>query len=261
MRCRILAIFLLLCGIAGAVEPSVVRSREKAGDYTSAFELCKKAPDEAFSAYFIGDYLFHGRKGIVQNPISGRKSYLKAIPGLTVLAKEGNADVQYYLGRCYEYGKNDNISAREWYIKAADNGNSDAMIKAAMFIAKRRGGGKRNPQLVMEYIRKAIAAGNADGKALLASYYLEGRKDIKKGIQLSKEASDAGSPLGQMLMGGIYMIGMGNIEKDELKAIELFQSSSDQGNSLCLGMLFQLKKKQKVKREQINKSKLTGGAK
>ena len=261
MRCRILAIFLLLCGIAGEAEQSAIQSYEKSGDYAAAFELCMKTPDEAFSAYFIGDYLFHGRKGIVQNQISGRKSYLKAIPGLTVLAKEGNADAQYYLGRCYEYGKNDNISAREWYIKAADNGNSDAMIKAAMFIAKRRGGGKRNPQLVMEYIRKAIAAGNADGKALLASYYLEGRKDIKKGIQLSKEASDAGSPLRQMLMGGIYMIGMGNIEKDELKAIELFQSSSDQGNSLCLGMLFQLKKKQKVKREQINKSKLTGGAK
>ena len=111
MRCRFVSVFLSLCGIAGAVEPSVVRSREKAGDYTSAFELCKKAPDETFSAYFIGDYLFHGRKGIVQNQISGRKSYLKAIPGLTVLAKEGNADAQYYLGRCYEYGKNDNISA------------------------------------------------------------------------------------------------------------------------------------------------------
>ena len=111
MRCRILAIFLLLCGIACEAEQSAIQSYEKSGDYAAAFELCMKTPDEAFSAYFIGDYLFHGRKGIVQNPISGRKSYLKAIPGLTVLAKEGNADVQYYLGRCYEYGKNDNISA------------------------------------------------------------------------------------------------------------------------------------------------------
>ncbi|MBO4630437.1 MAG: sel1 repeat family protein, partial [Lentisphaeria bacterium] len=113
-------------------------------------------------------------------------------PRTDSFSQGGNADAQYYLGRCCEYGKNDNISAREWYIKAADNGNSDAMIKAAMFIAKRRGGGKKNPQMVMGYIQKAIAAGNADGKALLASYYLEGRKDIKKGIQLSKEASDAG---------------------------------------------------------------------
>ena len=111
MRCRILAIFLLLCGIACEAEQSAIQSYEKSGDYAAAFELCMKTPDEAFSAYFIGDYLFHGRKGIVQNPISGRKSYLKAIPGLTVLAKEGNADAQYYLGRCYEYGKNDNISA------------------------------------------------------------------------------------------------------------------------------------------------------
>ena len=89
MRCQILTIFLSLCGIAGGVEPSVVRSREKAGDYAAALELCMNTPDETFSAYFIGDYLFHGRKGIVQNQISGRKSYLKAIPGLTALAKEG----------------------------------------------------------------------------------------------------------------------------------------------------------------------------
>lgn len=49
MRCRFVSVFLSLCGIAGAVEPSVVRSREKAGDYAAAFELCMKTPDEAFS--------------------------------------------------------------------------------------------------------------------------------------------------------------------------------------------------------------------
>ena len=57
MRCRILAIFLLLCGIAGEAEQSAIQSYEKSGDYAAAFELCMKTPDEAFSAYFIGDYL------------------------------------------------------------------------------------------------------------------------------------------------------------------------------------------------------------
>lgn len=47
MRCRILAIFLLLCGIAGEAEQSAIQSYEKSGDYAAAFELCMKTPDEA----------------------------------------------------------------------------------------------------------------------------------------------------------------------------------------------------------------------
>jgi TPR repeat protein len=228
---------------AYGLEIAQVRKFEQVGRYTGVLELCKKTPEDAFSMYFISDYLYHGRKGIKQNQALGRESYQKAIPELTDLAEKGNIDAQYYLGRCYEYGENDSKSARKWYIKAADNGNSDAMITAAMFIAKRRGGGKTDPQAVMTYIQKAITAGNPDGKALLASFHLEGRKDIEKGIILAKEAAEQKSPLGQMILGGIYLRGIGTVKRDEEKALEFFQQSSDQGNSAVNEVLEQLKKK------------------
>ncbi|MBS1372262.1 MAG: sel1 repeat family protein [Lentisphaeria bacterium] len=163
---------------------------------------------------------------------------------MIVLADKENVNAQYCLGRCYEYGRNNLKQARQWYIKAAENGNSDAMIKAAMFIAKRRGGGEKNPQMVMEYIQKAIAAGNPDGKALLASFYLEGRKDIEKGIMLAKESAELKSPLGQMISGEIYFRGAGSVKRDENKALEFFQLSSDQGNSMVNEVLEKMKKKQ-----------------
>lgn len=246
MRTLLLISSVFVLFSANGVEIPYVHVLEQSGNYPDAFELCKKTPDDVFSLYFIGDYLYHGRKGVNQNQVLGRASYQKAIPLLLPLANSGDVNAQYYLGRCYEYGNNDNTSARIWYIKAADNGNSDAMVKAAMFIAKRKGGGEKDPKRVMSYIQKAISAGNPDGKALLASYYLEGRKDIEKGIQLAKEASEAGSALGQMLLGGIYMQGMGSIAKDESKAIALLQASSDQGNSLVSEILEKIKNKQKT---------------
>ena len=39
MRCRFVSVFLSLCGIAGAVEPSVVRSREKVDAPTPSFHV------------------------------------------------------------------------------------------------------------------------------------------------------------------------------------------------------------------------------
>jgi sel1 repeat len=247
MRTLLLVSSFFVLFSANGVEIPYVHVLEQSGNYPDAFELCKKTPDDVFSLYFIGDYLYHGRKGINQAPMHGRESYRRAIPELAVLAKAGNVDAQYFLGRCYEYGQNNFKLAREWYIKAADNGNSDAMVKAAMFIAKRKGGGKKEPARVMTYIQKAIRSGNPDGKALLASFYLEDRKDIEKGIKLAKEASDAGSPLGQMILGSLYLQGIGSISKDEQKAIELFQLSSDQGNSMINDFLRQIKSKNKSK--------------
>lgn len=241
-----------------ALDISQIKNLEHNKNYFQVLKLSEENLNQVYSLFILADYLFHGRKDIAQAQAKGKEYYQKAIPLLLLLANDGNADAQYYLGRCYEYGNNDNTSARKWYIKAADNGNSDAMVKAAMFIAKRKGGGEKDPARVMQYIQKAIVTGNYDGTALLSSYYLEGRKDIKKGIQLAKEASDAGSPLGQMLMGSIYMQGMGTIARDENKAIELLQASSDQGNSMVNEMLAQLKNKKQTKQVsagQENKSK------
>ncbi|MDD2478965.1 MAG: tetratricopeptide repeat protein [Victivallaceae bacterium] len=231
------------CFFTYGMDLSEIQALDQLAHYARALELCKKTPSDAFSLYFIGDYLYHGRKGINRDQNLGREFYRKAIPVLSAFAENGNILAQYYLARCHEYGDSNLKLAREWYLKAAESGNSKAMCKAAMFVAKRKGGGEKNPDKVMGYINKAIEAGEPDGKALLASYYLESRKNIEKGIQLAKEAAAAGSPLGQMIVGGIYSMGMGSVVKDEGKAIEFLKASSDQGNSMANEVLSQLKEK------------------
>lgn len=198
---------------------------------------------EKYAMYYLGDFLYNGRKGIVQNQRKGREYYKKAINTLLHLAENNDNIAQYHLGRCYEYGKNNSKKAREWYIKSADNGNSNAMVKAAMFIAKRKGGGKKDDNKVMFYIKKSIKLKNPDGIALMASFYIEGRKDTEKGIKLAQEAVKMNSSLGQMILGAVYLHGMGSIKKDELKAMKLFQLSLDQGNSLVNNTLIKLKSK------------------
>jgi TPR repeat protein len=51
-----------------------------------------------------GDYLYHGRKGIQANKDRGMELYKKALELLVVDAKAGNADAQYWVARCQEYG-------------------------------------------------------------------------------------------------------------------------------------------------------------
>ncbi|MBQ6973080.1 MAG: sel1 repeat family protein [Synergistaceae bacterium] len=58
-----------------------------------------------------------------------RKDYAKAAEIFTLAAEEGHPQSQYMIGRMYEHGQgvSKNIdTAREWYTKAADNGESRA---------------------------------------------------------------------------------------------------------------------------------------
>ena len=57
------------------------------------------------------------------------KNYIEAIKYFQKAAEKGNANAQYNLGSCYEYGKGvsvDYTEAVKWYRKAAEQGDEDA---------------------------------------------------------------------------------------------------------------------------------------
>jgi TPR repeat protein len=67
-------------------------------------------------------WLYEYSRGVAQDYDKAREWYQKA-------ADAGNAEAMYYLGGLYEYGKGfaqDYDKAREWYQKAANGGNRDA---------------------------------------------------------------------------------------------------------------------------------------
>lgn len=65
-----------------------------------------------------------------------------AFLGLLDLAKAGNPEAQYELGGFYHYGRvgaADFTKARTWYLRAANQGNADAMIGLAVMDGRGQG--------------------------------------------------------------------------------------------------------------------------
>jgi TPR repeat protein len=57
---------------------------------------------------------------------------VKVLPALRTKAENGDVATQYKLGRMYEYGEGvnqDNLEARKWYGKAADQGHQGASFQ------------------------------------------------------------------------------------------------------------------------------------
>ena len=75
--------------------------------------------------YYIGRCYYYGQG-------FPKPDFQQAALWLEKAAKQGYADAQYQLGICYEKGqgvKQDPTIAREWYEKAAENGNNKAKQK------------------------------------------------------------------------------------------------------------------------------------
>ena len=179
MKSRTNLFRLLICGALSAdlpvtafsINTTSIHQLESKGLYSKALISCS-SDDSAMALCIQGDYLYHGRKGIQANKDRGMELYKKALELLVVDAKAGNADAQYWVARCQEYGARNLKEAREWYFKSADAGSPKAMFKAAWFAANRLGiegmAFDEARKLAIRYAKAASEAGNADGTALLA---------------------------------------------------------------------------------------------
>jgi TPR repeat protein len=224
-----------------------IRTLEAKGEYTNVVMLCKAHTNEAVALFTLGDYAFHGRKDVLVKDIGQCGHYYRcATEALKKAAEAGEAEAQFMLASCYEYSNGNNlILARTWYLKAAEQGHAKAMCKAAMFVAKNKGGyldGEARKAIMMRYVNAAIAAKEPNGKALLATTYFE-KRDIKQALPLIQEAVEEGSAIGQMLLGNMYYYGMG-VAKDIDKAKHYLRLASDQGYSDVHIMLEQIAKEQ-----------------
>ncbi len=232
---------------------------DKSENYKECYKICQENKDKnIYAAFFIADYLYCGRKGIKKNKNEAKAIYRQVLKDLEKNSATYSGNDIYMLGIINLRVKYSKSKARDCFIKAADKGNSKAMIQAALFCGQGRGG-KRDMNQAKLYIEKAIAAGNADGKALMASMLFSNKENkYEKIYNLLKESSEAGSPYGAAGLSEFYRKGI-MVKKDLNKARDLIQISVDKGlyeNERYLKRIKkQIEKNEEQKKTQKNKDR------
>ena len=152
-----------------------------------------------------------------------------SIDELEVLGYDGDVEAQYRLGQLYEYGSDDIDQdfdlAREWYERAAKQGNADALTALGYFYLNGCGVETSLDQAA-DYFQQAISLGSTEANAGLARACLNGYGDPAQQGQMAfsyaSVSEQAGDLDGICLMGYLYEQGIGCGQNYE-QAIEYYQ--------------------------------------
>jgi TPR repeat protein len=147
-------------------------------------------------------------------------------------------------GDRYYFGVNaskDNAKAREWYEKAADKGNVDAMVSLGVLYANGQGVAQDFAK-AREWYQKAVDKGSADAMYKLGNLYDDGHgvaQDFAKARELYEKAADKGSAEAMFNLGLLYDYGYG-VARDPAKAREWYEKAADKGDTSAKVRLQQL---------------------
>lgn len=179
------------------------------------------------------------------------ENYASAFSKFEVLANNGNADAQNYLGYMHESGqvvKQDYVQAVEWYRKAAEQGDAYAQNNLGTMYANGNGVEKDQVQAVNWY-RKAAEQGNAYAQQNLGLFYYDDtdKPDYKLGVEWLTKACESGLSKSCLKISGAYVLGYGvekNLEKAEFYLSEAGNKGDKDdlftnGSSYYTGILFE----------------------
>ena len=165
----------------------------------------------------------------------GRKNYADNINYIIKSAEQGEAEAQYLLGYCYQFGigveQNEKLAVK-WYRVSAEQ--KYPLAQYALGGCYFQGQGvKQNDDKAIRLFE--IAAQNGVGLAFhqLGDVYEYGwgvEKDCVKAVEYYQKASDLGVDLAKRKLGHAYFYGKG-IEKDEKKGFLLYKEVADRGDS------------------------------
>jgi len=158
-------------------------------------------------------------------------------------ADVGNIDAMAKLGLIYATGRGvpqDDAQAVIWYSKAADDGNALAMSGLGHMYFGWQGGLPRDDVQAAKWYRKAADAGNANAMANLGLMYANGRgvpQDDAQAVSWYRKAADAGDGLGMSGLGYMYRGGRGGLPRDDAQALIWFLKAADVGNADAMANL------------------------
>jgi uncharacterized protein YdaT len=135
----------------------------------------------------------------------------------------------------------DYAKARDWYEKAADGGNPDAMFKLGVIYQNGQGVALDYAK-AREWYEKAADRGNADAMANLGWLYANGRgvpQDYAKAREWYEKAADNGNAPAMVSLGLLYENGKG-VPQDYAKAREWYEKAAAKDNADAKTRLQQL---------------------
>lgn len=241
-----------------------------------AAELYEKAADKGDTDAQVKLALLYEKGEVPGKPAD----LAKAASLYRQAAENGNADAQFNLATMYEQGEGvekDDSKVVEWYSKSAENGNPDALFNLGVLYQNgqleldqdystaynfyQRSADAGNPtayynmavmlfnnevnideeensrNLAYKYFLKSAELGCPDAQFFAGQLYEYGEhveKDLVKAAQLYREAADNGNMAAQYNLGVLYTNGDGGVTKNIEQAKHYYQLAADQGDSDAL---------------------------
>ena len=172
------------------------------------------------------------------------RDYADALRLFRQAATAGSARALSAIGDLHERGFGVARSDREatvWYRKAIAAGDAQGQARIGFMLV--RSATPADVQLGVAMIRQAVAKGDAFGRFVLATLYMQGRavpRDDAMAATLLEAASAQGEPSAQSLLGQMYLEGRG-VPMHAGMALMLLTEAARQGDTAAqnrLGALF-----------------------
>lgn len=152
------------------------------------------------------------------------KNVDKAIECALPLALNGVIAAQKALADIHYYEKDDEDGALEWYLKAAESGDAEAMYQAGELY-----GFKDEDEKSKEMFLKAAEQGYADAECALGNYYCDLEEDLKQALEWYKRADGHGNRFATCRLGEMYLNGEGVLQ-DASTAVGYFEKAKNEGS-------------------------------
>ena len=160
-------------------------------------------------------------------------NYAEARPVAETFAEKNEPRAFFMLGTMSQKGLGvevDPLTARLWFTKAAEAGNTDGQLALGIMLLD---GSLGEPKLAdgSAWLEKAAAAGNVQAQynqALFYSGVYNNKPDWNKAFALFKQAADKGLAEAQYNLALLYTDGRG-VEKNAVQAANWFSKAAAQG--------------------------------
>ena len=179
-----------------------------------------KAVEKLYKLYYYGS---HGGSPKIEKDIKKAANFIR------VYADNGNAVAQRLLGEFWYYDLDNEEKALEWYMKAVDGGDPEAMAEAARIYSYRE-----DYETEKRLLLKAAAQNYVKAEVDLGIFFhsLETddiKPDFEQAMYWYKRACEHGGDTAACYVGEMYLNGEGT-PKDEDRAYEWFKKAYEMGS-------------------------------
>jgi uncharacterized protein len=185
------------------------------------------ATDPTVAGRILGEAFLLGRLTPEPAPETAVKWWSKA-------ASAGDVPSMLLLGRLYDgqFGQTTLANAKtayEYFLKAAEKGDASAMVAVGIRLLKSDAVAPDEKKGI-EWLNKAIAAGNTAGWLALGDYQANIKEDPKAALEFFDKGAEAGNSECMLRSASFYMDGKGT-KKNEDRAVEWLKKSAEAGNA------------------------------